>query len=448
MVYKQIKQIIKPLIPKQLFKHTVNYYHALETVIANLRYGYPSKSMRIIGITGTNGKTSTSIMIATILKEAGYKTGLTSTAVVDYGDGMEENHLDGGLTSAGPFTLQKTLKKMKNNDVKWVVIESSSQALDQHRLDGIKFSAAVITNLTNDHLDYHGTMERYAAAKAILFKKTRDGLFVTNADDKWSDYFHNIPAKHKVQYGKKATDYKIFDISHEGKRTVLTFEHTKTKYTVNLQVQGDFNVYNALAAIATTHEQGVDLSTAIHAIEGLERIPGRMDAVETGQDFKVLIDYAHTPDAIKNVLRATRQFTDGKLICVTGASGERSSARRAPVGKIADELSDILVVTDDEPHAEDPDKIRNELLSGITASKNNAQLTVEPDRCKAMAKAFAVANKNDVVIIVGMGHQSYRYGPNGQEPWSDKEVAAALLLNKKPPYCDNWHRVMRDRTKK
>ena len=437
--YQKLKNSLKPLIPKPLFKAGINIFHMFEAIAANIRYGFPARSLKFIGVTGTNGKTSTTVMIAGILEAAGYVVGMNSTAIIKDGKKTFENNLDGGLTNAGPFTMQKLLRTMKRNGVQWVVMEAASQALDQHRLWGVTFEGAVITNLTNEHLDYHGTMENYAKAKARLFKKTR-GVGVVNKDDEWGEFFYKLPGK-KVRYGKNADEYKLKDVHHGSKRTSVTFVINSQEYEMNLQVQGEFNAYNALAAIAVTHELGINIETAIKGLENIERIPGRMDAVAAGQAFRVLIDYAHTPDAIKNVLQAARLMTTGKLICVTGAAGERPISRRAPVGKIANELSDILIVTDDEPFSEDPDKIRKEVLTGVEKGPKTAEVIEVEDRCEAMAKAFEIAKKGDTIVIAGMGHQKYRSGPKGKEPWDDFAVARDILKGKKNKVCINWHQV-------
>ncbi len=444
--YNQAKQLLKPLVPKSVFKRSVNSFHALEATAANLKSGWPARSMKFIGVTGTNGKTTTTIMIAAILEAAGFTVGMNSSALIKDGRRTFENKLDSGLTNATPFTMQPLLKKMKKNGVEWVVMESASQALDQHRLLGITFEAAVFTNLTNEHLDYHGTMENYAKAKAILFRKTK-GVSVINADSDWAKYFKGSSRNKPISYGKHADDYRILSIEHGHKHTIVKFKADGDSHTLKLMVQGEFNVYNALAALATTHELGVDLKTAMQALEGIERIPGRMDPVEAGQDFRVLIDYAHTPDAIKNVLTAARELTSKRLICITGAAGERPKSRRAPVGKLANELSDILVVTDDEPFGEDPDKIREELLSGVKPGNNAAELVVIPDRCEAMAAAFKLAEKGDTVVIAGMGHQKYRSGPNGKEPWNDHGVAASILRGEKNRLCAQWRAMMAENSK-
>lgn len=441
--YTKAKSRIKPLIPKKLFAKTVNGYHLFEAGVANTRNGWPARKMKFIGVTGTNGKTSTTVMIAAIMEEAGFKIGMSTTALVNDGKKVFQNNLDGGLTSAGTFTMQKLLARMHENGVEWVIMEAASQALTQHRLYGVTFEASVITNLTTEHLDYHGTMERYAAAKARLFKKTRRTA-VINADDQWADYFANQGVRNTVRYGRKAKDYRLEATEHRAKTTRVRFTHNGQEYEYKLLVQGEFNAYNSLAAVAITHEVGVPFETAFAALAKLERIPGRMDALQAGQPFRVLVDYAHTPDAIKNVLEAAREITTGRLICVTGAAGDRPLSRRAPVGKFANELSDILIVTDDEPGSEDPEIIRRQILEGVKKGRDTAEVHEIPDRWDAIKYAFEQAKKGDTVLIAGIGHQKYRNGPNGKETWNDGAVAEAILKGKSSTANDNWRRVIRE----
>lgn len=441
--YSNVKNTIKKVIPKALFKRTVNYFHLLESVAAIIRYGWPARGMKFIGVTGTNGKTSTTYMVATILEQAGYKAGMSSTAIIKDGVKTFENNLDGGLTNPGPFTMHKLLKTMRGHGVKWVAMESASQALDQHRLFGLSFRGAVITNLTNEHLDYHGTMERYAHAKGRLFRKNK-GVSVVNVDDEWGSYFASLPAKKTVHYGKNGDEYQISDVDLSGKTTNFTLTVHGQSHPIKLKLQGEFNVYNAVAAIAVTHEVGVDLAVAIQAVSQLERIPGRMDAVDAGQPFKVIVDYAHTPDAIENVLRAARAITKGKLYCITGAAGERPLSRRAPVGKLASEIADVLMITDDEPFGEDPKQIRDQIRSGV-AKTAPAKVLEQPVRAKAMAEVFALAKKGDTVVIAGMGHQKYRSGPNGKEDWDDLAVAEAALHGKQHKHAKNWQKLMQSK---
>ncbi len=445
-MYPKVKKLLKPLIPKKMFRGIANFGHLLEAIVANVRNGFPARSMKFIGVTGTNGKTSTTVMIAAILRAAGYKVGMNTTAVVNDGKKEFENNLDGGLTNAGTFTMQKLLKTMKQNGVEWVAMETASQALDQHRLFGIPFHGAVITNLTNEHLDYHGTMENYAAAKGLLFKAAKK-VSVVNADDEWAGYFYEVSRGKRVRYGKKAPEYKITTITSKQKITEVEFSHNDKNYKMKLRVQGEFNAYNALAAISATHELGVDIKTAITALEGLERIPGRMDSVNEGQDFRVLVDYAHTPDAIENVLDAAKAITKGRLFCVTGAAGERPISRRAPVGNIANRIADVLIVTDDEPFGEDPDKIRGEIFQGIKKGSGTAEVHEVADRWDAIKMATEMAKKGDTIVIAGMGHQKYRSGPKGKEKWDDTKIASDILKGKKSNKInDNWREVINNKS--
>ncbi len=421
--YVWLKSKIKKFIPKAIFKHLVNYFHFLEALYANIVNGWPAKTMIFIGVTGTNGKTSTSYMIAKILQGAGYKVGLNSTAVTIIGKEESRNNQDGGRTTANPIVLQKLLAKMKKDGVTHVVMEAASQAMVQHRLWGIKFSSSAFTNLTSDHLDYHQTMQKYAKAKAILFKNTLNHT-ILNGDDEWSEYFRDSTrAKDVTTYGQNhSIDYKIEKIQNRKDGTDFSSTVNGVSYAVSMKLYGNFNVYNAVAAIATCIAEGVDIKTAISAIEAIENIPGRMNAVEAGQNFKVIIDYAHTPDAVENILKTCRDITAGKLICITGASGDKAVSRRGPVGKIAASLSNVLIVTDDEPGSEDPTIIRSQVLSGANEAVSNAKIIEIPDREEAIKKAISIARKDDTVVILGIGHQNYREFKEGKRPWDEKAV--------------------------
>jgi UDP-N-acetylmuramoyl-L-alanyl-D-glutamate--2,6-diaminopimelate ligase len=223
---------------------------------------------------------------------------------------------------------------------------------------------------------------------------------------------------------------------------LVTFECQGQTRQLKLKLQGEFNAYNALAATAVTSGMGIDFAVIKKALESLERIPGRMDAVDAGQDFKLFVDYAHTPDAIENILRATRALTIGKLVCISGAAGERSISRRAPVAKIASQLSDVFIITDDEPFSEDPTKIRNQVKTGIQTGKGMAQIIEVADRTEAIKKAVSLVKKGDTIVIAGMGHQKYRSGPAGKEKWDDFAVATAVLQGKEDSLTKNWQVVM------
>ena len=439
-----IRDIVKKFIPKNLLKSVTYVGHLAEALIATIVYGFPARKMKFVGVTGTNGKTSTTIMIAAILRKAGYSVGMSTTAVINDGKTEYENNLDGGLTNATPFTIQRLLKTMRRNGVEWVAMEAGSQGLYQHRLFGLKFAGAAITNLTNDHLDYHGNMDSYAAAKAKLFRQAKGGVLVTNADDEWADYFAKQGQGTRVNYGKKATDFRLISVQSDQKSSLVNFEYKGQKEQLKLKVQGVFNAYNALAAAAICSGLGVDLRTILSALENLEKIPGRMETVDCGQDFRVIVDYAHTPDAVQNILTTARNITKGRLICVSGAAGDRAVSRRAPVGKIASQLCDIFVVTDDEPHTEDPTKIRSQIMSGVIKSKDTAQVYEVADRTDAMKKAVSMAQKDDTIVIAGMGHQKYRSGPNGHEDWDDIAVVTAVIGGKTSELSTNWRKVMHD----
>lgn len=438
--YVKLKTGLRKIIPPVLLGSLVRLSHLLEAVFANLRYGFPARGMKFIGVTGTNGKTTTTLMVATILEEAGYTVGMSTSAYIKEGGEMRVNDLPGLLTNPNPIVLQKLLRRMKNNGVEWVALECGSHALDQHRVWGIKLEAAIITNITEDHLDYHGTMENYAKAKGLLFGMSRN-VGVINRDDPRADYFLSLNTPHKVTYGKDpAADYQIIDVQFGQKAMNAVLKIYGEPAKLNLKLKGEFNVYNALAALAATSEVGISQTVAIRALEGLTRVPGRFDAVEAGQDFSVLVDDAHTPDAIKNLLMAARVVTKGRLFIITGTAGERPISRRAPMALVASSLADVFIMTDDEPHHEDPDNVLNEFASGVVEGK--AEVLRITDRCDAMRKAFEMAQAGDTILLAGMGYKHHRDGPNGAEPWDDYVAAEELLQGKPCQFEDNWRQVM------
>lgn len=441
-LYVKFKSVIKKLVPRPIFNALINKFHLLEAVLANIRYGFPARGMKIIGVTGTNGKTTTSLMVTTILKEAGHKTGLCSSAFISTGGDIKLNDLPGRLTNPPPLVLQKLLREMRKNGVRWAVVETASHALDQHRVWGIKYAGAIITNITEDHLEYHGTMENYTRAKTKLFDMC-NGVGVINLDDARADDFLRRPTPKKVTYGQtKNADYYLKTIDLKQKSTNVKLAINGTAFELKLKLVGEFNAYNATAAMAVTRELGIDEQVIKRGLESLERVPGRLDPVLAGQKYSVLIDDAHTPDAIENVLKAARAVTKGKLMIITGAAGERASSRRAPVGRIASSLADIFILTDDEPHHEDPDNVLKEIKQGIV--KGKAEVIELTDRCDAMRKAFELAGDNDTIVIAGMGYKHHRDGPNGAEPWDDYKVAEDLIKGKTTEFEANWRQVMHE----
>lgn len=391
-----------------------------------MRYGWPARGMKVIAITGTNGKTTTAAFIGKILEQAGYTVGISTTAFFQVGKEFELN--DTNMTVTNPFALQKLLKRMRQAKVDWVILETTSHALLQHRTLGVPVTAAVMTNLTQDHLDYHGSMDRYAAAKARLFARSHK-YSVLNQDDEWFHYFEKIDrAKQRLTYGTdKGADCRIIkaELKPSGSELTIKYEHTRLQVRVNLI--GKFNAYNALSAACTAFALGIDPEAVSSGLEQLEGVPGRMETITTNKGFKIVIDYAHTADALENVLESLRHVTKGKLIAVFGATGDRDKTKRPIMGKTVARLSDIAIVTDDDPYSENPINIRAEVLRGVESVVDGAEVYEIADRRGAIQKAIGLAGQGDTILLAGIGHQKYRVIDGKKEEWSERGVAEELL---------------------
>jgi UDP-N-acetylmuramoyl-L-alanyl-D-glutamate--2,6-diaminopimelate ligase len=423
----QVKNAIKKLLPTSVRQPILNKYHLATAVAANVRYGFPTKDIQVIMVTGTNGKTTTATLIAKMLEQAGHKVGLNSTTSYSYGGKVVKK--EGSRTLADIFELQRMFAEMKRAGCEYIVLEATSMGLEQNRLWGVPCDVAVMTNLTQDHLDYHGTMERYAAAKAKLFQM-RPRLIVLNHDDEWFGYYNKFRAKErKVSYGTnpdatvQITDVKL---SKDGSDIKLVFDGAH-ELKMHTNLPGKFNVYNAAAAAAVGWYLQLEPHQVAKGIDALAAVDGRLQRIEAGQPFEVVVDYAHTPDALENVLSTLKLLTKGKLISVFGATGDRDRGKRPKMGKIAAEHADRIFVTDEETYTEDAAKIREAVMGGIKEAKGGSKTTEIADRREAMLKAFKSAGKGDIVAVTGMGHETARNMGGVKEVWSDVEVAREVL---------------------
>jgi UDP-N-acetylmuramoyl-L-alanyl-D-glutamate--2,6-diaminopimelate ligase len=425
----QVKMAVKKLLPKNVRQPILNKYHLATAVAANIRYGFPTKDLQVVMVTGTNGKTTTATLIAKMLERAGHKVGLNSTTSYSYGDVVVKK--EGSRTLADIFELQRMFAEMKRAGCEYIVLEATSMGLDQNRLWGVPCDVAVMTNLTQDHLDYHGTMERYAAAKARLFKM-RPRLIVLNHDDKWYEYYNKFLAKErKVSYGTSAdATVQITDVnlSKDGSDINLIFDGAH-KLKLHTNLPGKFNVYNATAAATVGWYLQLEPDQVAKGIAALATVDGRLERVDAGQPFEVVVDYAHTPDALENVLSTLRLLTKGRLISVFGATGDRDRSKRPIMGKIVATHADRIFVTDEETYSEDGAKIREAILKGIKAEKGGSKTTEIADRREAIIKAFKSAGKGDIVVITGMGHETARNMGGTKEQWSDPAVAREILAD-------------------
>lgn len=422
-----VKETIKKVVPAALWRPLLNPYHLLEALAANVRYSFPARTMRVVMVTGTNGKTTTAAFLANILSSAGHRVGLCSTAYFEIAGERIANDLN--FTVTNPFKLQALLAQMRAAKVDYLVLEVTSHAIVQHRIWGIPCDVAVMTNLTQDHLDYHGTMERYAAAKGKLFAR-RPRFIVLNRDDEWFDFFNKYrAAEQKMTYGAHdEAECRIVGakLHRQGSDVQLLIDH-QTELRFTLQLPGKFNVYNATAAATAAYLMHVDIEKIEQGIKQLDGVPGRFERIAKGQPYEVIVDYAHTPDAFKNLLETIKNLTKNRLILVFGATGDRDKDKRPMMGKLAAELADRIIVTDEESYTEAPDEIRKMLREGITQAGGDAKTEEIPDRRKAIEKALNLARRNDTVVVTGMGHEQYRVMDGKRVPWNEVKIIEGLL---------------------
>jgi len=393
-------------------------------VLAKNFFENPLKEIDLIGVTGTNGKTTTTYLIKEILNQSGYKTGLIGTIEVFNG----EESINASRTTPESLDIYRYLAKMREKGVKYTVMEVSSHALALNRVDTMDFKAAVFTNLTQDHLDYHKTMDRYAAEKAKLFKKLKsDGTAIINNDDNYAQLFKDTTQQDIITYGiEKESELQPneIELSLEG----VKFNLNDFKYNLNLT--GKFNIYNSLAAVGVAKSLGIKEDLIKKSLEGIEGIPGRFETINRGQDFTVIVDYAHTPDSMINVLRAVQHFEHNDIIVVFGCGGERDKKKRPIMGEIAVQYSDYVVVTTDNPRSEVPETIIEEIVEGIKESEYSTPYTIEVEREDAIYEAVGKAKKGDVVVIIGKGHETYQVFADKTIDFNDKAVAKAAIQKK------------------
>lgn len=425
---QKLKKLARKIFPVSLLRLVEKSYRRGRGLLWQARYGFPARGMRVIAVTGTNGKTTTCSYINEILKAAGYKTAVLNTVYYEIGGERLPNKTH--FTIDKQSIVQSFFAKARRAKVDFVVLEVTSHALDQDRLMGVKVEIAVLSNLTQDHLDYHGTMERYAAAKALLFKNFCAKQAVLNADDKWHNYFKQAAKAVLFTYGKaNGSTLKISGIKPGPAGTKADFSVRNKSFAVNTKLPGEFNVYNAAAAASTATILGIGDEQIVLGISSLKELAGRMEEVKEGQSFKVFVDFAITPDALEKALTATREITAGKVLIVFGATGDRDKVKRPDMGRAAAKYADLIYLTDDETYTEDPENIRNDVLEGIKQAKAESRTEVIPDREKAIKEAFKHAKKGDAVLITGLGHEDSRNMGGKLVAWNDVETAKSILHN-------------------
>jgi len=399
-------------------------------------YDYPGRKMRMIGVTGTNGKTTTTYLIREILRQAGYRVGVIGTIQILIDDLV----LPINNTTPDVIDLQAVLAEMMQSGIEYVVMEVSSHALALDRVAGCEFDVGVFTNMTRDHLDFHGSFENYAEAKAKLFgmlgekggfKKGKSA--VINVDDPIADVMLNNADCNKFTYGiKDKADFVAENVRIKAMGAEFTLVTSSESVPLKLGITGMFNIYNVLAAIGSTVAEGVSMGIIKKALEAFKSVPGRFELVDAGQQFSVIVDYAHTPDGLENILKTAREFAKQKIIVLFGCGGDRDRTKRPIMGSIAAQYADIVIATSDNPRTEDPETILSEVEDGITGSISADKVYKKiSDRRQAIKTAINLAQEDDIVLIAGKGHETYQILKDKTIPFDDREVAREAIREMK-----------------
>ena len=401
--------------------------------VSSAFYDYPSRELCIVGITGTNGKTTTSYLTDAILRHAGFSAGVIGTLGYRTGDEL----LPAAHTTPEAPDLQSLLRRMVAAGVTHAAMEVSSHALALRRSDNCAFSFAVFTNLTRDHMDFHADPRDYLEAKARLFydpvfaPRNRLRINVINADDRYGRVLVERAVGLTVTYGIEGRgDIMARDVALSADGTSFRVEAPQGVLPVNLQLVGSFNVYNALAALAVALGVGVELDQAVAALESVAPIRGRFERVEAGQDYAVVVDYSHTPDGLEKALRDARRLVPGRLLVVFGAGGDRDPGKRPLMGEIAARLADVVFVTSDNPRSEPPERIVKQIMAGVPwASRRRCR--VEPDRRQAIREALNEARAEDLVLIAGKGHETSQILADRTIHFDDREVVGEIVAERR-----------------
>ena len=413
-----------PAIPENV---TVIYAENTRKILAQLSaafYGHPQKQLKIIGVTGTNGKTTVTTLVKSILEFQGKTVGLIGT---------NANMICGRVlpterTTPESLELFALFSEMVAEGVEYVVMEVSSHSLDLYRVYGIEFCVGAFTNLTQDHLDFHGTMEQYLNAKKKLFLQSKCG--VVNIDDDAGKSVAAAKACPMLSYAiDQEADVRAFDIHLSARGVIFSVAYKEQCYTVRLGIPGKFSVYNALTSIGIVTAAGIDMNRAVEALTFAKGVMGRCETVYTNTDYTVIIDYAHSPDGLENIIKTVREFTEGRVITLFGCGGDRDRAKRPIMGEIAGQLSDFCIVTSDNPRTEQPSAIIEDILAGVV--KADCKYIVIENRREAIGYALGFAKAGDCVILAGKGHETYQILGKTKHHFDEREVIAEYLAEMK-----------------
>lgn len=425
------RNLVKKLIPRGLFRRVEPFGHLLEAIFFNAINGFPSRGIKVIGVTGTNGKTSTSFLIHKMLTKAGYNAGLMTTVAYGVGDNIKPQVAH--MTTVSVPVLLKRIKAMKAEGMDWLVLETTSHALAQNRVWGVPYSVAVMTNLTHEHLDYHGTFEKYRDAKSKMFRMTatnKRGLQtgIVNADDPNADYFsREVP--NVINYGLKNGNLKARNIKLTSGGSRFEAVIDGEVYRIQTHLPGSFNVANSLAAVATGRALGLAKDQIEKGIASLEGVEGRMETIDEGQDFNVIVDFAHTPDSFEKLFKDLKPVVKGKLIVMFGSAGRRDEAKRPIQGELAGKYADDVVITEEDDRDVDGKQIMNEIAAGAEKAGKirDKDLFLVLDRTEAIKFAFSRAGKDDTVLLLGKGHEKTIERADGEHPWNEIATARSTI---------------------
>ena len=396
--------------------------------IADNFYGHPSKRLKVIGVTGTNGKTTITYLLEKILETAGFRTGVIGTVNYRFAGRV----FDSTNTTPDPLSLERFLSEMVREDTDFAVMEVSSHSLEQRRIAGIEFQEAVFTNITREHLDYHKTMKRYLAAKRKIFRNlSANGTALLNADDPMVRSLSRSIKKKVLTFGLRSkADIAADDIELSVSGSRFRAHTPAGSFKVRTPLAGRHNISNILACIAVSVTEDIDTARMLQGIESMSYVPGRLESVDAGQPFKVFVDYAHTQDALQHVLGMLREVAGSRIITVFGCGGNRDATKRPFMGKVACRLSDRVIITSDNPRREDPARIIDDILKGVRGSWANYQ--VIEDRTRAIQFALRAASPGDIVLIAGKGHEKYQIIGDTTIPFDDCETVRRCLGGMSP----------------
>lgn len=415
--------VVERFLELELPQVRVENVRSAMAYIAAAFYGHPEREIRMVGVSGTKGKTTTSYLMKAILEKAGFKTGLIGTT----GNLIGDKHIKSNMTTPDPIDLHRCLRQMRDEGVEAVSMEVSAHAIDMRRLDGVAFEAACYTNFSQDHLDYFGTMENYFQTKKSFFLKGQVLNASLNADEETSEQIIDEIKIPYLTYGISA-EADVFareiEISENGVSFTIALRGLE-EMEVSMHLTGMFNVYNALAAASLAMIMGIDRTAIKEGLESVKAVPGRVEMLDTQTPYRVILDYAHSPDALENVLKTVRAFTKNRLIALFGCGGDRDHGKRPIMGQIVGRLADFSILTSDNPRTEDPDAILRSIEQGM--KKTKGEYVVIENRREAIRYALEMGCEGDVIILAGKGNETYQDIMGVKRPFDEKVVVRELL---------------------